>query len=181
MPRPFQYLREYLFLQEGENSCAVAAVRTVFALQFAVVAEEEILEILGNDAKKPISENGTDNVTMRRMVKNASMAFNTGSPWKLKVKKKATLDELRVELESHRFPIVTVTTVHKSLETQLHAVVVLGMDATHVTFHDPARAAPAAMRKTHDQFLKWWTIVNGDTEYAVVTGGEPLPTPPLES
>jgi hypothetical protein len=181
MSRSYQRLREYLFLQEGENSCAVAAIRTVFALQFAVVTDEDLLEALGDDAKKPISQNGTDNVTMRRMVKNASTAFNTGSPWKLKVKAKGTIKDLKSNLADNRFPIVTVTTVHKSLETQLHAVVVLGIDDTHVVVHDPARAAPAAVRKTHADFLKWWTIVNGNTEFVIVTGGEPLPPPALES
>lgn len=181
MSSRYARLREYLFLQEGDNSCAVAALRTVLALQFAVVADEDQLEVLGSYAKNPIAQHGTDNSALRRMVKNASTTFNINTPWKLKVKSKATIKELRAHIRAHRYPIVTVTTVFPSFETQLHAVVILDVTDSHVVVHDPARAAPVAKRHTHAAFLKWWTIVNGNTEYVVVTGGEPLPTPALDS
>lgn len=166
--------------QEKKNTCAVACLRAILALQFDVEVREAALEALGTSARVPIALHGVDNAALRRMVTGASYAYNPGRAWRLTCRNHGTLDELARHVARGHYPLVTVWVSHPDVPRgfELHAIVVLEIHATTdaITVFDPAYRR--LRRFTRAQFQTWWTLEDGRTEYAVVTGGELLPEGP---
>lgn len=163
-------MESFLHSQQRNATCAVAAIRTVLHRQFGLRVAEAALVALGTDPHDPIVKNGSSTTDMRRTVRNASRAFNTGQPWTLRVRKHGTLRQLQYWLKQGRWPIVQVF-IPEQLEH--HAIVVLEIRGDRVRYFDPDPSAPkklAWMRS--DRFLEWWlSPVSQDRWWAVVNGG----------
>jgi hypothetical protein len=156
------------YRQEQQNTCAVAALRTVLALQFGVVVEsEQVLEVLGTTARDAIRENGTDTSKLRDMVKGAARAFHTGRPWTLKVRLHASLRDLRAELGRHRYPLVRI--FERAPDPDYHMIVLLRLAPTRVLVWDPGmHHTKRPLWRSLDWFLDSWSDPHGATWYGVV-------------
>lgn len=162
-------VRRQLHRQQRANTCAVAALRTVLDLQFNVKIAEKALEVLGTDAHFPILKNGTHNAALRKMVRGASAALNTASPWTLRVRSHGTLEDLRAVLHTGRFPMATV---YVEDQAEYHAIVVLDVTDDQVLIWNPASHERKPTWQSYEEFIAWWVCPKyGRTEYAVVGGG----------
>lgn len=161
--------RRQLHRQQRANTCAVASLRTVLDLQYNVKIAEKALEVLGTDAHFPILKNGTHSGALRKMVKGASAALNTGTPWTLMLRLHGDLDDLRAVLHVGRFPLVTV---YVADQNEYHMIVVLDVTGDQVFLWDPSVKDHQPVWMSHSDFMAWWICPKrGYTEYAVVGGG----------
>lgn len=152
------------FPQERLNTCAVAALRSVLATQFGVYVREEVLRFAGDDADSPIVGTGASTLQMRRIVRAASRAVNTGPAWKLRVKRKASVSDIARELRAGRYPIASV-----QRSAGEHAVVLCGHRPGEVRYFDPASGR--RRWRSVEAFRREWLAPDGCTWLAVVTGG----------
>lgn len=161
-------MKAYLHVQKRVNTCAVAAVRTVLHWQFDLRVAEEALVALGTRPPFPIVTTGSDTHDMRRMVQNASQAFNPGAPWTLRVRKQGTVAQLAYWVRRGRWPIVQVF-VQEMLA--YHAVVVVAVDRTRVQVFDPG--VPKRLRWIEKSaFLEWWLAPDTQQRWwSVINGG----------
>ncbi len=113
-------------------TCAVAALRSVLASQFDVHIREDLLRFAGDDASDPIVRSGTATPQLRRILAAASKAANTGTPWKLRVRRFGGVAALADAVRAGRFPLVRVTN-----EAGLHMVVVCGYKPGRLRYFDP--------------------------------------------
>lgn len=159
-------MRTKLHKMERGQVCAVAALRTVLHLQYDVNIPEVVLEALGDEAMTPIREYGTDVQQLRRMLREANRAFNTGDRWRFKVHRYGGWDTLFEATSRGRKPLVRVREPwleHKQnpAGVDLHFVVVYDVDAAgdELKVFDPAYGKLHRMR--WDDFLEWWTDTDG--------------------
>lgn len=166
-------MQTFLHAQQRRTTCAVASIRTVLHRQFGLRIAEAALIALGTTPDAPIIREGSDTRAMRRMVRNASKAYNAGPPWTLRVRTKGTLRQLQYWLKRGRWPIVEVFVddVNES-----HAIVVVGVSATRVRFFDPDPSAGKKLRSMNrEDFLDWWSSPpNNPRWWSVVNGGDLL-------
>lgn len=160
----------FLHRQQRNKTCAVACVRTVLHRQFGVQVPEAALVALGRRPTDPILTEGSDTQAIRRMVRNASAAYNQGPPWTLRVRSSGTFGQLKAALRRGRWPICQV---YVSSEQCHHTVVVLGVTSTLVLVFDPDPSTePNPRWMSRAAFQAWWTSPEtGDTWYALVNGG----------
>lgn len=162
-------MRHVLHVQQRPTTCAVAAVRTVLHHQFGLRVSEAALVALGTLAAKPIVTHGSTTTDMRRMVRGASAAFHTGTPWRLRTSRRGTFTGLMKELAAGRWPIVQV---YQADLDEYHAVVVTELTATQVRVFDPDYSRETNLRwMSREAFHAWWACPQSrDTWYAVVIG-----------
>jgi len=166
--------RRCYYMQEQQNTCAVAALRTVLALQFGVrVESEQVLEVLGTNAHDPIRANGTDTLKLRDMIKGASFAFNKGPEWTLKVRYRGTVAQLKAELRRGRFPMVRI--YERVANAEYHMVVVLAITGDRVCLWNPDTSTTRPVWRSLRWFLSVWKdILDDATWYGVVNGNDSL-------
>ena len=125
-----------LFRQERENTCAVAAIRTVLGSQFGVQVSEAVLRFTADSAAKPIVKNGTDSAQMRKMVQAANTAMNTGPRWVLRTSRRGTFAALVRELNAGWMPMLEV--IRKDGDWLVpHCVVALEHELEGIRYWDP--------------------------------------------
>lgn len=160
----------YLHSQQRNATCAVASMRTILHRQFGLRIAEAALVALGRTASATILDEGTDTGQLRRMVRLANEAYNTGPPWTLRVRRHGTVRQLAYWVRRGRWPMVQVYVTDMD---QHHAIVVLEVQADRVVYFDPDPTEgrlPKVMAR--DQFVQWWTSpVTGERWWAVVNGG----------
>lgn len=126
---------------------------------------------LGTVLNDPIIKSGSSTADMRRIVRNASRAFNHGPAWTLRVRKHGTLRQLKYWVKQGRWPIVQVF-VPESME--FHAVVVLEVEPDRVRVFDPDPSFPKQLSWiSADRFLEWWASpTDGKRWWSVINGGD---------
>lgn len=153
--------------QEKANTCGVAAIRTMLAVQFDVRLTEKVLEAFGTEAHDPISKNGSSTTNLRWMLKGANKAFNTGKPWTLRTGRAGTIEILK-ELTKERPVMVRV---YYPQTEEYHFLVVLAVTKYRLRVFDPAPEC-GLMSLTYPAFLDTWTDPSdGETWYATLGGG----------
>ena len=160
-------MRQFLHPQERESTCAMAAIRTVLHKQFGLRISESALVALGNSPHEPILQHGSATTEIRRAVRGASRAFNTGTPWTLRTRTDGTIRKLIAALAGGRWPIVEVN------ESQLHAIVVVEIRGDRVRFFDPGISKPTIRSMSRERFMQYW--LRPSTTYrwwALINGGE---------
>lgn len=160
--------RRRYYVQEQQNTCAVAALRTVLALQFGVTVEsEQVLEVLGTYAHDAIRVNGTDTGKLRDMVKGASRAFHDGRPWTLKVRHRASVRELVRELRRGRRPLLRIW--ERVPDADYHMIVLLACEPARVLVWNPDTSCTRPVWKSLEWFMESWTDPHDAARwYAVV-------------
>lgn len=135
-------------------------------IQLGVKVAEVVLEAHGTSAKDPIQKSGTDTSQLRAMLKGVNRTHNTGRPWRLRVRAKGTLDDLKEQLSEGRLPMVSVWEPNDS--SDYHMIVVLAVRNERVKVFDPD---PLQTESPHwlsaDDFEFWWSA-EGTTWYAVI-------------
>lgn len=155
--------------QEKANTCAVAALRTVLAIQFDKRIAEPVLEALGTQAHEPIRKHGTGTAELRDMVWLASRAFNTGKSWTVNPRCYGTLAILR-KITEERPVLVRVYRPHSGPGTNYHMMVVLSVSRARLRIFDPATPdGPTSIM--HHTFLAEWLDPDGIAWYATIGGG----------
>jgi ABC-type bacteriocin/lantibiotic exporter with double-glycine peptidase domain len=163
-------MQQFLHTQQRAATCAVAAIRTVLHRQFGVRVPEAALVALATSPDDPIVSTGSSTKQMRQMVRQASRAFNPNAPWTLRVHRRGTMRMLQSAVRRGRWPLVQV---YLPDQQEHHIVVVLEVTPTHVKFFDPDPGhARTVRRKSHQQFLDWWTSPVDGIWWAVINGGE---------
>lgn len=163
-------MEQFLHSQQRNTTCAMAALRTVLHRQFGVKISEAALVALGNDPKAPILKHGSSTGEMRRAVRGASKAFNTGVPWTLRTARYGTFRRLSWWLKHGRWPVVQV---YLASENEHHAIVVTGLTATHVLYYDPNGLSRKVRKMHRKKFFDWWFCpINNERWFAVVNGGD---------
>ena len=164
MPRTY-------YKQEKVNTCVVAAVRTVLALQFGVRIKEPALEALGQSAEFPIAKHGASTGDMRQMVKGASRAYNVGKPWTVRVVADGNLSELR-SLTCRGKAVICRVNCDPDGFVPYHVVVVLKLSKYRIRLFDPADPNATPKNMTYEAFVPWWTgALDGKKWYATIGGG----------
>jgi hypothetical protein len=166
-------METFLHNQQRNATCAVAAIRTVLHRQFGVRVAEAALVALGTYPEDPILKNGSGTAEMRRMVRNASRAFNAGPPWTMRVRKHGTLRQLAYWTKHGRWPIVQVFVPE---EMEHHAIVVVAVEEHRVRYFDPDPLAGRKLRAmSKERFFDWWlSPITNERWWAVVNGGDLL-------
>ncbi len=167
-------VREKFHKMQRDNVCAVAALRTVLHLQYDVNIAEAVLEALGTDAHDPIRVYGTDTRQLRRMLREANRAFNTGKLWRLRIRRYGDWAILFEATQRQKYPIARVRLPLNEYRydpgaTELHAVVVYEVDAAgdELKVFDPATGRLHRVR--WDEFREWWTDADGIRWMATVS------------
>lgn len=157
-----------LHKQERENTCAVAAMRTVLDLQLGLNIPEAVLEAHGTDAQSPIKQFGTSTTHLRRILAAVNRTHNSKkSPWRLKVKLRGSLKDLVRELVAGRSPLVRVYEPNDT--TDYHMIVVLAVTDERVKVFDPdADKEPNPKWMSAPEFLAWWEGDDSSSWYAVI-------------
>ncbi len=159
-------MRAKLHKMERGAVCAVAALRTVLDLQYSINIPERVLEALGDEAMEPIRLHGTGPLQLRRMLREANRAFNTGKRWRFRVLRHGGWDTLfaaqkrgQYALARVRMPLLDYRKYPADIE--LHFVVVYEMDAAgdELKIYDPA--SDKLHRVSWTEFLEWWTDTDG--------------------
>lgn len=128
-------LEAQMHAQQDENTCAVAAIRTVLDLQYGINIEEPILEAFGSKVASPIRKDGAGTAELRRMVRLASETYNNVSKrWRLRVRRDGTRRQLNNWIKRGQFPLVSVAQPEMD---RLHMMVVVGLPPTLVQLFDP--------------------------------------------
>jgi hypothetical protein len=121
--------------QQDENTCAVAAIRTVLDLQYDINIDEPILEAFGSEVASPIRQDGAGTAELRRMVRLASETYNNVSKrWRLRVRRYGTRRQLQGWLRRGQYPMVSVMQPERG---RLHMMVVVGLPPTLIQLFDP--------------------------------------------
>lgn len=168
-----QGLSRFLHPQQRQNTCAVAAVRTVLHYQFNVRITEPALIALGTRPSSHIVKEGSDTQHIRRMVRGASAAFNAEKPWTLRVRRHGTLKQLAYWTRHGRWPIVQVY-IDEIQDLFSHAIVVLSVTKDRVWYFDPGDTIPRSM--SHEKFFAWWQWPStGERWWSVINGGVLVP------
>ena len=164
-------MQTFLHSQQRNATCAVAAIRTVLHWQFNVRVSESALVALGTHQPSTILAEGSDVHDMRRVVREASIRYNRGAPWTLRVRTRGTAAQLRYWTHRGRWPIVQVYLAEQS---QHHAVVVVGVENDQVCYFDPdPTTGRSVQRLGEDAFLAWWlSPVDGSRWWSVINGGD---------
>lgn len=162
--------KRFLHRQQRGNTCAVAAVRTVLHRQFRVSVPEASLVALATTPRWPILERGSGTTEIRRMVRGASTAFNSGPPWTLTARRHGTLKQLQNAVRAGRWPLVIV---YLPAEEAHHTLVILDVTADHVTYFDPdPTTVPGVVTLPREAFKdRWVDPLDGMTWWAVINGG----------
>lgn len=161
--------RRRYYHQEKANTCAVACVRTVLAIQFGVAIPEAALEALGQVAHSPIAKVGSDSTDLRRMVAGASRAYNTKKPWTFLVRCHGSLSDLKRLTDRGRVVLCDVR-AGPNTTVERHMIVVLGVTKRRVRIFDPGDTHPKNL--TFQVFTEWWQdIESGSKWYATIGGG----------
>jgi len=121
--------------QQDENTCAVAAIRTVLDLQYGINIDEPILEAFGSKVASPIQQDGAGTAEIRRMVRFASERYNNVTKrWRLRVRRGGTRRQLQAWLRRGQYPLVSVVQPERD---RLHMMVVVGLPPTLIQLFDP--------------------------------------------
>lgn len=167
--------RRRYYMQEQQNTCGVASLRTVLALQFGVTVEsEQVLEVLGTNAHDPIRTNGTDTLKLRDMIKGASFAFNKGREWTLKVRLLGTMAQLKAELRRGRNPLVRI--YERVANPDYHMIVVLAFDGDRVRLWNPDTSSKRPVWRSARWFLSVWRDPHNDATWYGVVNANDSPT-----
>lgn len=161
---------ERLFRQLGDNTCAVAGLRSILSAQFGARVSEPALRFAGDSADAPILKHGTNTRALRRMLRAADTALNADRPWRLAVRRSATIRDIAREVRAGRLPLVSVERGDEHEELS-HVVVVTDYRPGSVRYFDPHTGRTSW--KGVGAFRKEWVDRRGDTWMAVVTGGRP--------
>lgn len=164
-------IARFLHPQQRQNTCAVAAVRTVLHFQFNIRVSEDALIALGTRPSSPIVKEGSDTQHIRRMVRGASAAYNGEKPWTLRVRRSGTIKQLAYWTRHGRWPILQVY-VPEIADEFSHAIVVLHVTKDRVWYFDPDTIGePAPRSMSHEKFValwewpttgeRWWSVING--------------------
>lgn len=155
---------EVFFKQERANTCAVASLRSVLASQFGVSIPEIALRYAGDTVERPILVEGTHAASLRQMLEVANRAANQGPRWGLRIHRTGVVADLAREIRAGRYPLAAV-----QYPGILHMVVVCGYKPGRVRYFDPDS------NKTRwigvGRWRQLWRDNDGDTWYAVITGG----------
>lgn len=155
-----------LHKQERENTCAVAALRTVLDVQLGVKVSESILAAHGTDARNPILEFGSSVTHLRRMLAGVNRTHNhKKTAWRLKIKRDGELKDLVREIVAGRSPMVRV--FEPTDIADYHMVVVLAITDERVRIFDPGDdKSPSWLSAL--EFVAWWGGDEDSSWYAVV-------------
>lgn len=165
--------RSPFYMQETLNSCSVACMRTVLALQFSIRIPESVLRFIGDRPDRRLSRRGTAWPEWRRMLAQANASRNPGLPWTTWRRRHGTGASLAKLLSQGRYPIACVTT------HDYHAVVILEVRADAIVLWDPDPSTPRTPGiMPMSVFLSYWHNGAGLREYEVIGGGTLNPTLP---
>lgn len=160
-----------LFKQETQGSCAVACLRSVLALQFSVRVPERVLRFVGDTATRSLAREGTTWTEWTRMLAAANQARNKGPKWTTWRRRGVSMEGLTAQLSRGRYPVIGIT------HSELHAIIVLGIQPYTVTVWDPDPGVPPVpLLIDAGEFIARWQ--HAGAEYDVIGGGTSVPTPP---
>lgn len=148
------------YRQEHQNTCVIAALRSVLSEQFGVAIAEVALEALGTEASYSIREHGANFTDMRRILNGANHAFNTGKPWHMTCRRHGGIPDLRRWLAKGCYPMVQV------VNDEYHLVVVRSIGRYWVNYFDPYDGKHHSCRI--GPFRRWWRNAEGLTWFSVV-------------